>query len=160
MMVRRCGGAALGARSRAGSRAESVARHNNWLQQPEGGTIILSSERRTTVFEGFIPGSRATLMLDVASIGMAVIVPLMVWSICLVRYKKKYRVHARIQLLIALVTEDLAIHYLELSRVGPVRTRARILRRTNQATLVRIELHDAGDNNRLLSIATATAIDL
>jgi len=55
------------------------------------------------MFDGFIPGSRATLMLDIASIGMAVIVPLMGWSIWLVRYKKKYRLHARIQLLIALI---------------------------------------------------------
>ena len=55
-------------------------------------------------------------------------------------------------------TEDLAIHYLELSRVGPVHSRVRILRRSNRVTLLRVELHDAGDNDRLLSVATASAV--
>ena len=55
------------------------------------------------MFPGLIPGSRATLMLNVATIGMVVIVPAMILSICLARYKKNYAGHRKIQLLLGLV---------------------------------------------------------
>jgi putative membrane protein len=55
------------------------------------------------MFPGFIPGSRATLMLDIATIGMAVIVPAMIFSICLAKYKNNYVGHRKIQLLLGLV---------------------------------------------------------
>lgn len=53
---------------------------------------------------------------------------------------------------------DVAVDYLELARVGPVRTRARILRRSADTALVYTELRDAGDGDRLLTIATATVL--
>lgn len=55
-----------------------------------------------------------------------------------------------------LVTTDLAVHYLELTRKGPVRSSARILRPGDHGALVRTELRDRGDDDRLLSVATVT----
>jgi uncharacterized protein (TIGR00369 family) len=49
---------------------------------------------------------------------------------------------------------DLAINYLSLARVGPVRTRARVLRDGGNEQLVRTELLDAGDEDRLCTVAT------
>ena len=50
---------------------------------------------------------------------------------------------------------DLAVNYLRLLRVGPARTRARVLRQGRDEMLVRIELLDAGDEDRLCTVATA-----
>jgi len=58
----------------------------------------------------------------------------------------------------AAATVDLSIHYLELCRAGPVRTSARVLRSAASSCLVRVELRDAGDDDRLLAVATATAL--
>lgn len=49
---------------------------------------------------------------------------------------------------------DLAINYLGLLRVGPARTRARLLRRDEREALLRVELLDAGADERLCSVAT------
>ncbi len=47
---------------------------------------------------GFIPFSRASLMLDVVAVAMIVVIPTMAWSIYLVKYKQKYALHKKIQL--------------------------------------------------------------
>lgn len=52
---------------------------------------------------------------------------------------------------------DLAINYLALGRVGPIRSRGRVLRRDPAGALVRVELRDAGAEDRLLAVATVTA---
>ena len=53
-------------------------------------------------------------------------------------------------------TRDLAVHFLALGRRGPIRTRATRLRRADEDVLLRIESRDAGAENRLCTLATAT----
>jgi uncharacterized protein (TIGR00369 family) len=55
------------------------------------------------------------------------------------------------------VTTDLALNYLALGRAGPIRTRGRLLRREPAGALVRIGLRDAGAEERLVAVASATA---
>jgi len=52
-------------------------------------------------------------------------------------------------------TLDLAVNYLSLMKRGPARTRARVLRGGENEALVRVELHDAGHDDRLCTVATA-----
>lgn len=52
---------------------------------------------------------------------------------------------------------DLALNYLALARTGPVRSRASVLRRDARAPLLRVELRDAGAEDRLVAVATARA---
>jgi len=52
---------------------------------------------------------------------------------------------------------DLAINYLALGRVGPIRTRARLLRRDAAGALLRVEVRDAGAGERLLTAGTVVA---
>lgn len=54
-------------------------------------------------FDGFIPGSRASLMLDVVVLGMVVIVPVLAWSLYLVKVKKAYALHGVVQLVLGIV---------------------------------------------------------
>ena len=54
-------------------------------------------------------------------------------------------------------TSDLTIHYLSQGKVGPFRTRARVVRATSDTALTRIEVIDGGANNRLLAIGMNTA---
>ena len=51
--------------------------------------------------EGFIPASRAGFMLDVVVVAMFAVLPLMAWSIYLVRYRKNYKLHRKVNLSIA-----------------------------------------------------------
>lgn len=51
--------------------------------------------------EGFIPASRAGLMLDIVVVAMFGVLPLMAWSIYLVRYRKNYKLHRKVNLAIA-----------------------------------------------------------
>jgi uncharacterized protein (TIGR00369 family) len=53
-------------------------------------------------------------------------------------------------------TRDLAVHFVALGRNGPMRTRATRLRRTGADVLLRIESRDAGAEDRLCAVATAT----
>jgi uncharacterized protein (TIGR00369 family) len=55
------------------------------------------------------------------------------------------------------VTTDLALNYLALGRGGPIRTNARVLRAEPAGALVRVELRDAGRDDRLMAVATVTA---
>ena len=51
--------------------------------------------------DGFL-GTRASLMLDVVFLAMFAVVPLMLWSICQVRYRRRYLLHKRMQLALAI----------------------------------------------------------
>lgn len=52
---------------------------------------------------GILPGSRGSLMLDVVALSMFAVVPAMLWAIYLVRVKKNYLLHKRVQLVLATV---------------------------------------------------------
>jgi uncharacterized protein (TIGR00369 family) len=56
-----------------------------------------------------------------------------------------------------LITKDLTIHYLSQGKVGPFRTRATMLRKTNDTALTRVEVVDRGANDRLLMVGMNTA---
>jgi uncharacterized protein (TIGR00369 family) len=58
---------------------------------------------------------------------------------------------------VPLVVADLAIHYLELGRTGPIRTRAQVLRRGAGHAVARVEITDGETPERRLCLATATA---
>ena len=51
---------------------------------------------------GFLK-TRATLMLDIVFLAMFVIVPVMLYSIYLVRYQRRYQLHKQIQLVLGTV---------------------------------------------------------
>jgi uncharacterized membrane protein YozB (DUF420 family) len=53
--------------------------------------------------EGFIPGSRGSIMLDVVFVAMFAILPVLALSIYLVRYRQQYALHKKIQLVLGLV---------------------------------------------------------
>lgn len=50
---------------------------------------------------GFLPGSRASLMLDVVFVAMFAIAPVLLLSIYLVRTRRRYALHKRLQLALA-----------------------------------------------------------
>ncbi|MGC3968190.1 MAG: hypothetical protein QM775_12715 [Pirellulales bacterium] len=51
---------------------------------------------------GFL-GTRASLMLDVVFLAMFAVVPILFWSIYLVRAKRNYRLHKQVQVTLSLV---------------------------------------------------------
>jgi putative membrane protein len=53
--------------------------------------------------DGFLPGSRATIMLDVVFVAMFAVVPIMGWSIWLVRTRRNYKLHKKVQLTLGTV---------------------------------------------------------
>jgi acyl-coenzyme A thioesterase PaaI-like protein len=55
------------------------------------------------------------------------------------------------------VTTDFSVHFLSLGTAGPIRASARLLRAEGDHALLRVELRDRGQENRLLSMATARA---
>jgi putative membrane protein len=52
--------------------------------------------------DGFL-GTRASLMLDVVFLAMFAVVPGMSWSIWLVKYRRRFVLHKRVQLILAMV---------------------------------------------------------
>jgi uncharacterized membrane protein YozB (DUF420 family) len=52
--------------------------------------------------DGFL-GSRASLMLDVVFLAMFLVLPVLGWSIAMVRYRRLFVIHKRVQLAIAIV---------------------------------------------------------
>ena len=52
--------------------------------------------------DGFL-GTRASLMLDVVFVAMFAIVPLLAWSIYIVKYRRNYRLHKQIQVVLLVV---------------------------------------------------------
>jgi hypothetical protein len=53
--------------------------------------------------DGFMPSSRATIMLDVVFLTMFAVVPILAWSIVLVVKHRNYALHKRIQLILGTV---------------------------------------------------------
>jgi hypothetical protein len=53
--------------------------------------------------DGFLPGSRASLMLDVVFLAMFAVIPIMAWAIWLVRRRRNYALHKRVQLALGAV---------------------------------------------------------
>ena len=51
---------------------------------------------------GFL-GTRGSLMLDLVVVAMAVILPVLGWSVWLVRYRRRFEMHKRVQTALALV---------------------------------------------------------
>jgi uncharacterized protein (TIGR00369 family) len=56
-----------------------------------------------------------------------------------------------------LITRDISIHYLSQGRIGPFRTKAKVIRKTGDTALTRVEVIDTGANDRLLMVGTNTA---
>lgn len=52
--------------------------------------------------DGFL-GTRASLMLDVVSVAMVAVLPVLAWSVALVRYRQRYTLHKRVQLVLSAV---------------------------------------------------------
>jgi len=77
--------------------------------------------------DGFL-GTRASLMLDVAFLAMFAVIPIMGWSIFQVRYRRRYTLHKRVQLILAtllLVTVavfevDIRLHGWEARAAGAI----------------------------------------
>jgi putative membrane protein len=65
--------------------------------------MIVLAESAYPGISGFIPGSRGSLMLDVVLVAMFVVVPLLAASIYLVKYRRDYALHKRLQLAMAAV---------------------------------------------------------
>jgi uncharacterized protein (TIGR00369 family) len=56
-----------------------------------------------------------------------------------------------------LTTSDLAIHYLLQGRVGPFRTRTKVLRTTSDTALTRVDVIDSGADGRPITVVMNTA---
>jgi uncharacterized protein (TIGR00369 family) len=56
-----------------------------------------------------------------------------------------------------LITRDISIHYLSQGRIGPFRTKAKVIRKIGDTALTRVEVIDTGANDRLLMVGTNTA---
>src|SRR5436189_1738808 len=69
----------------------------------QGLQVIVLVESAYPGISGFVPGSRGSLMLDVVFIAMFVIVPLLAASIYLVKYRRQYPLHKKLQLTMATV---------------------------------------------------------
>jgi hypothetical protein len=52
--------------------------------------------------DGFL-GTRASIMLDVVFLAMMAVVPVLLWSVWLVRVRRQYALHKRVQVLLASV---------------------------------------------------------
>jgi uncharacterized membrane protein YozB (DUF420 family) len=61
-------------------------------------TLTTAADFDFAGIEGFIPGSRASLTLDLIFVAMFVVLAIMVWSIWLVKVHRRYLVHKRVQL--------------------------------------------------------------
>jgi uncharacterized protein (TIGR00369 family) len=57
-----------------------------------------------------------------------------------------------------MITQDLEIHYLTQGKIGPFRTSCKVIRVTDETVLNRIEIYDTGAGDRVLGLATNTAI--
>lgn len=71
--------------------------------------------------DGFL-GTRASLMVDIVVVAMAVVLPALAWSIYQVKYRRKYALHKTVQLtlgwvlLIAVTAFEIDIQYLSIWR--------------------------------------------
>lgn len=74
--------------------------------------------------DGFLPFSRATLMLDLVSVAMLFVLPLMTWNIWLVRVRKNYRLHKKVFVVLGIVLASLVLIFEIDMRVTGWRDRA------------------------------------
>src|SRR5437762_5634615 len=65
--------------------------------------VIVPADSAYPGISGFVPGSRGSLMLDVVFLAMFVVVPLLAASIYLVKYRRHYALHKRLQLAMAAI---------------------------------------------------------
>jgi hypothetical protein len=63
--------------------------------------VIVLAQASPSGLDGFVPGSRGSLMLDVVFLAMFLVVPLLVASIWIVKYRRHYVLHKRLQLALA-----------------------------------------------------------
>src|SRR6478609_8701638 len=86
--------------------ARSTPRYNAVVHCPAQHTdakIIVLAQSAYPGISGFVPGSRGSFMLDVVFVAMFVVVPLLGLSIYLVKYRRQYAWHKRLQLTMATV---------------------------------------------------------
>src|SRR5947207_16005475 len=69
---------------------------HNWL------AVVLLSDSYPGI-SGFVPGSRGSLMLDVVFAAMFVVVPVLAASVYLVKFRRQYALHKKLQLVMAAV---------------------------------------------------------
>lgn len=73
---------------------------------------------------GFL-GTRASLMVDVVVVAMAVVLAVMAWSICQVRYQRRYTLHKRVQVSLGLLLAvAVTLFELDIQYASPWRERA------------------------------------
>ena len=60
------------------------------------------------VIEGFLPFSRANLLMDFVVVAMALIIPILLFSTFLVRIRKCYEIHRKIQITLGLFLGSLS----------------------------------------------------
>lgn len=73
---------------------------------------------------GFL-GTRASLMLDVVFLAMFLVIPLLTWSVWLVKYRRRYDWHKRVQLTLASVLAVTVLLFELDMRLNGWRARAR-----------------------------------
>ena len=59
-----------------------------------------------------------------------------------------------------LLSSDIELHYLSLGKVGPVKTRSRLVRQNVDGAIVGVEIYDGGAEYRLMSVAKVTLLKL
>jgi len=65
--------------------------------------VIILADSAYRGISGFVPGSRGSLMLDVVFVAMFVVVPVLAVSVYLVKYRRQYALHKKLQLATACV---------------------------------------------------------
>jgi len=63
----------------------------------------VSAAATASIIPGFIPGSRGSIMLDVVFLAMFLVVPVLLVSVYLVKYRRQYALHKQIQLALGAV---------------------------------------------------------
>jgi putative membrane protein len=66
----------------------------------DGRKVMLLADSSYPGIDGFLPG-RASFMLDVVFVAMFVVVPLLAASVYLVKYRRRFELHKKLQLLMA-----------------------------------------------------------
>ncbi len=65
--------------------------------------VTLLAQSSYPGISGFVPGSRGSLMLDVVFVAMFLVVPLLIASVYLVKYRRQYGLHKKLQLAMAAI---------------------------------------------------------
>lgn len=77
------------------------------------------------VIDGFLPGSRASLMVDTVTVAMALVLAVMAWSIGQVRTRRRYLLHKRVQLgLGSVLAVAVTLFEIDIQFLSPWRTQA------------------------------------